>query len=486
MSVLDWFRRKPQAPEGPDALRERLFVLVAESDGRALEALCRERRAEIVAQYPSWQKVPVPIREQPEKLQRYANGLIGVARFFAEALADRSLLDLLEGKSGGNPLDEWQDGLRAGRALLQEGKFPEAVGHLEALLSKGEKLKGTAVARPLVFTLETLAEARFHGGDAAGAVEPLKRALAICREQGDVEGVVACTGSLFETQRYLGEFERAASYSDERAAALAQLGHAGESARARAMAARVRAGEPLNRVVVMIDGERFELGEMPARQTVRAQFIFERNRLTLRRATMLIKQASELASAGRYEPALAGFEEAIAVDSFDPHARFLAALTLLHLKRYKDAVARYGEVERLAPGWYHCRADAWMAEQLERNALPHTAFLALVRLEDGNLAPTDALNLAEETGRQFRLAAAHLHRGRALLKLGRRDEAVAAFRDGLAIAEEPDVRSRLAGELAGLLDGAARDEQLDVAMDARGNLVAAAQARYLRNLRRAN
>ena len=60
------------------------------------------------------------------------------------------------------------------------------------------------------------------------------------------------------------------------------------------------------------------------------------------------------------------------------------------------------------------------------------------------------------------------------------DEAEAAYRRGLAIAEEPDVQTRLLVALAGsTADSTERVRLLHEAMDLGGNLVAAAMASVL-------
>jgi hypothetical protein len=94
--------------------------------------------------------------------------------------------------------------------------------------------------------------------------------------------------------------------------------------------------------------------------------------------------------------------------------------------------------------------------------------------------PSGEVRLADECLRRWALLAAHLHRGRALHLLGRTEEARAALCAGFELAEESDLRSRLAVEL-GMLAG--DDRMLRAADDPAGNPVAAAQARYLRRTR---
>lgn len=466
MGFFDRFRSKPSqspspstaAPLSDDELRERVFA----ATGGAHTELCRAHRERILALFPLWAKVPAALREDRAALESYAEGLIAIAQCFAEELEDESLLARLHGATGKNPLIEWQKILQQTRKLIDRGDFLSAIPPLESMVEIGRKLKGTGVDELMPLTLEYLAEARFHSGDPEGAIEPLERALAMSKDE---DGKRACARSLFEAYRYRGEFERAA-----------KLPHIDPKD-----AARVGAGEPLVRVVVVIDGQPHEIDDAPITTSGKVQFAFARNRITLRGADIRTDEGQGLASAGLYRDALTCFEAAAQVDTFEPHCRFLAGLTLVHLERYDEAVARYQEVERLAPGWFQSRFDSWLATQLRDGKLPHAAFLALIQLEDGTLKPDDKRALAEQCIARWSLAAAELHRGRALLELGRHDEANDAFRRGVVTATEPDLRSRLALEIA-MLSG--DEAAFRKAQDPRGNLLAAAQARYVQRARR--
>ena len=85
----------------------------------------------------------------------------------------------------------------------------------------------------------------------------------------------ACAG-LYEVHRYLGNGKLAADYSDGLADALQAQNQTNESERARTRAKIARAGEPLNRVVVHIDGNQFELMETPKVKNGMVRFSFER------------------------------------------------------------------------------------------------------------------------------------------------------------------------------------------------------------------
>ncbi|HEY6179294.1 MAG TPA: hypothetical protein VIX73_32795, partial [Kofleriaceae bacterium] len=85
------------------------------------------------------------------------------------------------------------------------------------------------------------------------------------------------------------------------------------------------------------------------------------------------------------------------------------------------------------------------------------------------------------------IGALHLARGDALAKLRRTAEAADAYRRGLAITDEPDVRTcLLVGIAAVTADSAERSRNLHEAIELSGNLVAAAMATVMLASRPAN
>jgi predicted Zn-dependent protease len=135
-------------------------------------------------------------------------------------------------------------------------------------------------------------------------------------------------------------------------------------------------------------------------------------------------------------------------------------------------------VEELAPGWFHCRADLWVAEQLVLGQLDASDFAALCLLEDGPAPPKEKVALAERLlSRRSGLPPARLHLGKNLARAGREADARTALRAGLSADADPDVRTRLLAELATLTEDAAERTQLyREAVALNGNLVAAASS----------
>ena len=462
----------------PEALRDLLFNAVASGDAAAVEKLCIEHRATILESFATWQRVPDAVRADPAAMQRYAQGLIAIARLFAQRLGSSQLLARLTGDPGDNPITQWQDDLRAAYDAMNDARYTDATEQLRALLDTTRDLQGTAGDQLRPITYGYLGECLFHLADTAAAIEQIERALDICVANGDVEGIQTYRRNLFEAHRYLGQTERAAKYADLLAEGLEARGEPGEPYRR--AAARVRAGEPLLRVVALVDGEKRELDDISA-VTGKIRLVFERNRLTLRPAVVLVERGRQAGGEGRFADALAMFQQAAAADRFDPEARYQEAFTLLHLKRYDEALAAYDATEQLAPGWFHCRADGWLARELAAGRVSHDVFLALHEIEDGTIPPAAKLERADAAlATAPKLAPLHLMRGIQLARLDRVDDALAALRDGLACDPEPDVRTRLLVQL-GLHtpDVVKRHELLGEAIELGGNLVAVATAKLM-------
>ncbi len=422
--------------------------------------------------------MPDAVRADPAATQGYVHCMVAVAQVFAQKFGRPELMEALSGPPQSNPLVKWQNAIRQARELMNGLRYSEARALLTDALIDSRGMSGTGVGNYLPITHGTIAECHFHSGAADQAVPHLEQALALCEPLGDAEGIAAYAGSLFEAHRYLGQADRAAWYADRMATLLDSQRATRDAARWRTRARIVRAGEPLNRVVAVVDGATCEVDEVHPVGNVRVQFVFERNRITLRPATVHADRGGELGSAGRHEEALAAFREAAAADAFDPHSRYLEAFTLLHLGRYADAADGYRRVEELAPGWFHCRADLWVAEQLLLGRLDEHDFNALYLLEDGQMPPGEKVTIAQRLlARRPNLPPACLHLGKNLTRAGREAQARDAYRAGLGTESDVDVRTRLLAELATLTDEAAEREQLyREAVALNGNLVAAASA----------
>ena len=479
MGLFDFLKR-PARPEplDPEHLRTVLFQAVAANDERTLEQLGRAHRRAVLELFPSWQTMPEALRNDPRAAEQYVQGLIGVARFFADRLHESAPLERLMGTPDSNPLAQWRNKLTRARELMNDLHYAEAVEILSDLLIDARQLEGSGVEHYLPPTLGHLGECYFQQGQAARAVPPFEQALQHCEQSGDGEGVIAYLGSLYETHRYLGQGEAAAGCAARLADTLQAREKEVEAALYRSQAEIVRAGEPLNRVVVMVNDRQYELKDVPTGGEIRVQFAFQRNRLSLKPAQVHTGRGRQLGSEGKFDAALEAFREAARADAFDPQPHYEAGLTLLYLQRHAEAVESYEATEERAPGWFRARSDLWLAQQLLLGRVEQPLFLALRQIEDGKGMPADKLRLADQA-----LAAnpdvppLYLARGKLLVLLGRREEADATYRQGLERAEEANVRTRLLTELGAILpQGAERTSLLRQAVELNGDLVAAAMA----------
>jgi tetratricopeptide (TPR) repeat protein len=474
MGFFDRFR-----PSGarltPEQLRDQLFDAVAARDAAVLAKLCEVHEEVVLAAFAGWKRVPETFRA-PDRLGWYGQGLIAVAQHFAQVRGRPELLQGLVGPAQSNPLVGWQRALAEVQSLMKEHRYAEAVPRLRTTLEQTDGLQGSGADAYRPVTHGHLGQCLFQLADADAARAPTEQALRLCEAGGDDDGVLAYLASLYEIHRYRGDAGAAADCLDRRGAALERLGRRVEAARCWRQAAIVRAGEPLCRVVVEIDGARWEVADAPAAPG-RVQFVFERNRIELQASADAVDSGTAAAQARNLEAALELFRRAARADRFNPWPSYHAGMALLESRRYAEAVESYQRTEALAPGWYHCRSDRWLAERLAAGEVDHAAFQALRQLVDGRMTPDQAVALAEATLARCELGAVRLALGDALAKLGRRAEAEAAYRQGLAGADEPDVRTRLLVALASAVgDRGERRKLLHAAIELSGNLVSAAVA----------
>jgi tetratricopeptide (TPR) repeat protein len=474
MGIFDRFR-----PSGarltPEQLRDQLFDAVAARDAALLAKLCGAHEDAVLAAFPGWKRVPEAFRT-PDKVGWYGQGLIAVAQHFAQVRGYPELLHGLVGPAQSNPLVGWQRALAEVQSLMKEHRYAEAVPRLRTTLEQTEGLQGTGANAYRPVTHGHLGQCLFQLGDAEAARAPTEQALRLCEAGGDDDGVLAYLGNLYEIHRYRGDAGAAADCLDRRSAAVERRGRGVEAARWRRQAAIVRAGEPLCRVVVEIDGATWELADAPAAPG-RARFVFERNRIELQPSTDAVESGTAAAQGRNLEAALELFRRAAQADRYNPWPSYHTGRALLESRRYTEAAESYRRTEALAPGWHHCRSDRWLAERLAAGEVDHAAFEALRQLSDGPMTPDQAVALAEATLARCELGAVRLALGDAMVKLGRRAEAEAAYRRGLAGTDEPDVRTRLLVALASAVgDRGERRKLLHAAIELSGNLVSAAMA----------
>ena len=257
----------------------------------------------------------------------------------------------------------------------------------------------------------------------------------------------------------------------------------------RRQVAMIGDSEPLLRVIVIVDGRRYELADLPAiLDTLLADdvapephlsFAYYRNRTELGRVRRLVAEGRRLAQVAQLDDAISRFEEAASVDRYDPMPVYDLGTARLVQRRYADARELFARTELLAPGFKLCRRLEWLADGLDSGRLD-------TRLPDSLLFQTRE-PAARRLDRADDLIASgagigwvHLDRGELLDQVGGGDEVMAAYRRGLTAEADPDVRSTLLIRVAERLPtGSERHELLAEALAGPGNLLDQARAQLL-------
>jgi tetratricopeptide (TPR) repeat protein len=472
-------RRQEDDALSPEQVRDRL-IAAASGPKRKLRALCERYKGQVAANLDLMRKMPQGIATDPASLERYGQRLGAVARCLAAECNAPELWQALIGRPDDNPLVQWD---------RWYGELPDRMGRLEydpliaearAFIDQARSLEGHAARQNEAFLLGRLGELLFHSGRVADAIGPIREALAACRAIGDVEGELAYLNNLVEAHRYLGDVPAAAATGEELVAQCER--HGRDAGQSRKHVRLLRQGEPLCRVVCVRDGREWEPDELIGAADGRYQFQFQRNRLSLRKCAALVEQGNAIATNGQLADALEKYHEASEVDPHDPDPHYQAGTCLLEMGAYARAREAYEEVERLAPGWFRCRTDRWIAESLEDGTVSDEEFGILRVLEDGGLDPATAFEAASKAVHAhpdfapFYLVLGDLQRNR-----GKTEAAIAAYRKGLELAAEPDLESRLLCALAGLLpvNSPERRSLVERAVGLKGSLVAQAVARMM-------
>ncbi len=463
-----------------ESLRVRglLFSAAAEGDYERLEYLCASHREDITRYFDDWRQVPEKYRNSQFAFEIYGRMLVAVAQFFAVNFGDTGLLKDLTGPAEFSHLAAWEERIREVRSLMESVRYQEARAVLADLSDEVGKSTGSGSDRTLSTACGLIGECYFQEGQAEQAIEHTKKALHYAQRRNDIEDVVTYLTGLYEICRYLGRTGAAADMAARLAQLLLERGKDSEAARYRKQARLVRADEPLNRVVVMIDDHRYELDELPQAEVGEVQVLFERNRVSLRSSLVLTEEGITLAQEGRYDEALELFKDAGKADRFNPAPKYQEGFSLLHLRRYREAAEAFQATEALAPGWFHCRSFLWMARQLARGNIDHRIFVFLRMLEDGPAPLPDKVREAQRVlAMGFEYPLLYLLHGEHLLGLKRTEEAGEMFRKGLAVAIEPEVRSRLLVNLAFVQESQAEKKRLlRAVVKIDGNLFAQAVA----------
>ena len=476
MGLLDLFGfGMKQLPEGE--LLQALLAARRKGDQQRFAKLCRAHVDVINGAIPRWQKPAAEFTANPEVLNEYIQTL-GMAAELLKESGHPQLLNALIGNPDDNPITVWERKLKEATALANETQFEEAAELLMNHLIDTGGLRGNAVDRLQALSQGSLGHIRFGSGKVDVAVGHYQQALRMCREQNDQEGIRVYLGNLYESQRYLGSSDLAAEYAKELGQAWETAGNAALAKRFARLSQIVREGEPVLRVVAHSDGKVLELDEIELQPTMKLEMHFWRNRPGLPGATKRIERGKELAGKRQYDEALELFREAANIDPYEPDAHYQAGMVLCEQQLYPQAVEEYETCESLAPGWYFCRSDLWVAKQLALGIMPHEVFLGMRFLQDGPPDTKEKMNLATRMRPQAETIPlfAFLF-GKLLQDTGRPKEAAQLWRKALEGEVESDVRTRILLSLAPLEEDTNKRRQLfQEAVELNGNLIAAAGA----------
>src|SRR5687767_15056856 len=460
-----------------DELLQELLEMRRSGDMRRFGKLCRDHVEVINAAIPRWQKPPAEVIANPELLNQYIQTL-GMAAELLRDAGHPEFLNALMGNPDDNPITIWERKINETGALAKENRFEEAAELLINHLIDTRELKGNAVDHLQALSQGALGHYRFGAGKVNDAVGHYEQALRLCRAQRDAEGIRVYLERLYDAHRYLGKPDAAADYAKELSERWTEAGNHDLAKRFQRLSEITRAGEPLLRVMAKANGQVVELDEVEVKSSGEFELHFCRNRPSLQGATNRIQRGKELAAKGQIDEGLELFREAAKIDPFDPDAHYQAGMALCEQRLYPQAMEEFEICEKLAPGWYFCRSDLWMAQQLALGAMPHEIFIAIRFLQDGAAEAKEKLRVASE----IRAHAAGvppfgLLFGAVLEENGRVKEAAEVWRAALDREPEPDVRTRLLLSLSVVEeDREIRQRLLREAVELNGNLIAAAAA----------
>ena len=470
------FKKSEPEPLTPVELRAKLIEAAASGSGRKLRSLCRQYKSQVAEHVDEVCKIPDGMPTGDVSIDGYVQCLMAVAQCLANECGAPELWDKLSGNPDDNPLVQWDRWFGELPQRMERLEYELLIDEARAFIEKAKTLRGGTARQHETFLVGRLGELLFHSGRVSEAVPAFQAAFDLCVENSDVEGQLTYLNNLLEVHCHLDDGS-AVQTADQLLELRKKGGVPTDGIQNRIK--RLSQGEPLCRVVCVREGLELELGETTELGEGSYQFQFRRNRLSLQKTTALTEQGNQLASSGQFADALEKYHEASEVDPHDPDPVYQSGMCLLELGAYAKAREAFGEVERLAPGWFRCRTDCWLADGLDKETISNEEFLLVRALDDGGLEETQATAIARQAVERFPdFAPLYLFLGD---RCDDEAEAVAAYRTGLELVEEPDLESRLLCALAGRLPSEApeRKQLLERAVKLDGSLVALATAKLM-------
>lgn len=475
------FWRKNRSPLNPEQLQAALMECPLSIS--RLTRFAHRHRSELVEHAPVICRIPDGIRSNPELANSYVQKLGFVAEFLAKECDSPALWERLVGNDSSNPILKWTRWYESLPAREQNLKYPALIQEAREYISEAEKLRGTAPTIHLAYLNAHLAGLLFNSGHPEDSIPHYLAALEVCQKSDDLEGVSVYLESLMEVHRYLGDIGKALEYGQQLIDCQRRSNSPADDAIKKVE--RIRKGEPLLRVVCMIEDRRFELDELTHFSGQHVKFVFERNRRSLAMASTLVEQGNQLASAGKLADAMEKYQQASEIDPFNPDPHYQLGYCLIHMGMFAKAVEEFQEVDRLAPGWFHSRSNLWLTQSQVDALITEEEVRVYTLLEDSPLPKDQTISIARQAIAKFPdFGPLYLLLGDLLRDNSNSLESVDLYRKGLALTEEPDLRTRLLVALAALLppDSPERLILCEEAIKLNGNLTATATAHLIKLL----
>jgi tetratricopeptide (TPR) repeat protein len=470
------FNKKPIVPLDPVELRDRLIAAAASGSPRKLRAECNLLKDQVARHVDVISRMPDSISRDDGSVDQHVQHLIAIAQCLATECSAPELWTKLSGVSEDNPFVQWNRWFSELPDRMQRLEYEAMIAEAQTFLKKAKTLRGSAAREQEAILFGRLGELLFHSGRVEASLNAFESALEICTSNHDIGGQVAYLNNLIAAHCYLDD-GKAISTTEQLLEFSQQHGLPTETVQQRLKL--LKTGEPLCRVVCVRNGLELELDDIKDVGEGSYQFHFRRNRLSLHKTTTLTALGNQFASDGNHSDALEKYHEASEVDPHDPDPVYQSGMCLLELGAYKEGRAAFECVERLAPGWFRCRSDLWLARGLESGTISEEEFRLLRTLDDGGLPTAQATSLVTQAVERFPdFAPLYLFLG----NYRNADvDAIAAYRRGLELVEEPDLESRLLCALAGRFpaDAPERKQLVKRAVSIKGSLVAMATAKLI-------
>lgn len=212
----------------PDDLIAELSRLHAERKMDKLTRLCGKNIDSVRSQFEEWKRIPAHIRADSKKQENFVQTLIYLAEVHRKA-GDDSLIKKLLDNASDNPIEQWQNNIIHAQELSASGDMDKSKQLLLATIPELDESVGNARQALLPKAYGHLGVVLFHLNDLEGAVSNTHKALVLCREFCDWEGVASYTGNLVELMEKMGIREENDLLINERVAALKLLGKGEEA-----------------------------------------------------------------------------------------------------------------------------------------------------------------------------------------------------------------------------------------------------------------